>query len=171
MIYIALAAVIIAICAWITIPGPVPFTMQTFGISLVLLALGGVTGSAAIALYLLLGVIGVPVFAGFTGGIGHIAGPTGGYLVGFLVMGAAYTAVELICKNKQGKGCKLIGLGTGMILCYVFGTLWYVFVYGSGTSGFGAVAMVCVVPYIIPDAVKIALAVFAADRVKKGINR
>ena len=81
---IALFAVIIAICSWVTIPFyVVPFTLQTLGIFLTLRFLGSKRGTVAIAVYLVLGALGVPVFAGFTGGIGRLLGPTGGYLVGF----------------------------------------------------------------------------------------
>ena len=85
---IALFAVIIAICSWVTIPFyVVPFTLQTLGVFLTLRFLGSKRGTVAIAVYLVLGALGVPVFAGFTGGIGRLLGPTGGYLVGFLVSG------------------------------------------------------------------------------------
>ena len=81
MIYIALMAVIITICSWISIPGPVPFTLQTFAVFTALLLLGTRDGLISIVVYLLLGAVGVPVFSGFSGGIGHLLGPTGGYLI------------------------------------------------------------------------------------------
>ena len=82
--FTALTAAIIAVCAWITVPGPVPFTMQTFGVFLALRLLGGKRGSISVALYILLGAAGLPVFSGFKAGIGVLIGPTGGYILGFI---------------------------------------------------------------------------------------
>ena len=78
MVYIALFAVLIAVCSWISIPTTVPFTLQTFGVFVTVGVLGGKRGSLAVLIYLLLGAIGVPVFAGFTGGMGIMLGNTGG---------------------------------------------------------------------------------------------
>ena len=85
MAYIALMAVVIALCSWISVPAAVPFTMQTFAVFCALLLLGGRRGTFAVALYILLGAFGLPVFSGFRGGIGALLGPTGGYIVGFLL--------------------------------------------------------------------------------------
>ena len=84
MAYIAVFAVLIAVCSWISIPTTVPFTLQTFAVFLTVGVLGGKRGSLAVLVYILLGCVGVPVFAGFSGGIGVLAGQTGGYIVGFL---------------------------------------------------------------------------------------
>ena len=77
MVYIALFAVLIAICSWISIPATVPFTLQTFGVFVAVGTLGGKRGSLSVLIYLLLGAIGIPVFAGFQGGLGIILGNTG----------------------------------------------------------------------------------------------
>ena len=82
MVYIAVFAVLIAICSWISIPMTVPFTLQTFGVFMAVGVLGGKRGSLAVLIYILLGAIGVPVFSGFTGGIGVILNSTGGYIAG-----------------------------------------------------------------------------------------
>ena len=74
-----------AVCAWISVPGPVPFTLQTMGVFLAVGLLGGRLGSLAVGAYLLLGAVGLPVFSGFSGGVASFAGPTGGYLVGFQI--------------------------------------------------------------------------------------
>ena len=92
LVYIAFFAVLIVICSWISIPTLVPFTLQTFAIYLTVLLLGWKRGLGAILVYILLGIVGVPVFSGFKAGLGVVAGPTGGYIIGFiflaLVMGA-----------------------------------------------------------------------------------
>ena len=96
MVYIAMFAVLISICSWISIPSAVPFTMQTFGIFLAVAVLGGKRGSLAVLVYLLLGLVGVPVFAGFSGGIGCLAGTTGGYIVGFQLTALVMWAMEMM---------------------------------------------------------------------------
>ena len=82
MVQIALFAAIIAVCSWIQIPMTVPFTMQTFAVFCALTTLGGKGGTISILIYIVLGAVGVPVFAGFTGGIGILFGTTGGYIIG-----------------------------------------------------------------------------------------
>ena len=82
IVYIAVFAVIMAICSWISIPAAVPFTLQTFGVFVAVGVLGGKRGTLSILVFILLGAIGVPVFAGFSGGIGVLAGTTGGYIIG-----------------------------------------------------------------------------------------
>ena len=87
LVYISIGAALIAICSWISIPTAVPFTLQTFAVFFVLLSLGGERGTLATLVYVLLGAVGVPVFAGFSGGIGILLGSTGGYIIGFLFTG------------------------------------------------------------------------------------
>lgn len=82
--YTGILAALIAVCSWISIPTAVPFTLQTFAVFLTLGLLGGRLGTLAVTVYLLLGAVGLPVFAGFHGGLGAFLGATGGYLVGFL---------------------------------------------------------------------------------------
>ena len=86
LVYIALFAVLIVICSWISIPTLVPFTLQTFAIYLTVLLLGWKRGLGAILVYILLGIVGVPVFSGFKAGLGVVAGPTGGYIIGFIFL-------------------------------------------------------------------------------------
>ena len=76
--YIAIFAVLIAICSWISIPATVPFTLQTFGVFIAAGVLGGKRGTLSVLVFILLGAVGIPVFANFSGGIGVLAGPTGG---------------------------------------------------------------------------------------------
>ena len=85
MIYIALMAVVLALCSWISVPSVVPFTMQTFAVFCALLLLGGRRGFFAVLLYILLAAVGLPVLSGFRGGIGALLGPTGGY-AGYTVL-------------------------------------------------------------------------------------
>ena len=159
MVYIALMAALIAVCAWISVPaGDVPFTLQTLGVFCAVGLLGGKRGTAAICLYLLMGAVGLPVFSGFTGGPGRLLGATGGYLVGFVFTGLIYWLVTALAGGRTWS--MALGMAFGSVAYFAFGTIWYVAVYAqsSGPVGFGAATMKCVVPYILPDLVKISLA-------------
>ena len=158
LVTIALMATLMAVCAWITVPlGPVPFTLQTFGVFLALCLLGGRDGTVAVVVYLLLGAFGVPGFSGFSGGMGTLLGPAGGYLVGFI---AAALVFWLVTKHfGTAPVPTVIGMVLGLAVCYLFGTLWFVAVAASRPSFLAALGL-CVVPYILPDAAKIALAYF-----------
>lgn len=152
--YIALGTALIAVCAWITVPFTVPFTLQLFAIYLVLMLIGGRNGTIAIAVYLLLGAVGVPVFSGFKGGFGVLVGMTGGYLFGMLLIGLCYWLMTALWGKKLW--IELTAFVIGLVLCYLFGTVWFSVV--NGKQGFWASVMICVVPFLLPDAAKIALA-------------
>ena len=170
MAYTAIMTVVICICSWLTVPFTVPFTMQTFAVFCAMLLLGGKLGTLSVGLYILMGIIGLPVFSGFRGGIGHILGPTGGYIVGFLFMGLFYILFEGILEKKPK--LRIPVLAGGLILCYLIGTLWFGVVYSTRGSeyGFLKILTLCVFPYLIPDGLKLLLAVFITDRVKKLIR-
>ena len=166
MTRIALCAALLAPCAWLSVPTQPPFTMQTFGVFLTLLLLGAKDGTIAIGLYILLGALGVPVFSGFNGGMGALMGPTGGYIVGFLLMCLAF---GLLCGKGAGLWLKALALLLGLAVCYAFGTLWFVKVYGDmkgPISTLSALSM-CVFPFIVPDLAKLALALWAGKRLEK----
>ncbi|MBR2967823.1 MAG: biotin transporter BioY [Clostridia bacterium] len=162
---IALFVVIMAICSWISIPTVIPFTLQTLGLFLCIGMLGGKNATFTIAVYLLMGIIGVPVFSNFTGGIGIILGAGGGYLIGFLAAAANSWLIEsLLAKRKL---VPLISMVVGLLLCYVIGTVWYTLVYVPTTSLSALTAITtCVLPYLLPDTLKIALALFVCKRVR-----
>lgn len=164
---IALFAALMVVCSWITIPGPVPFTLQTFAVFLSLGLLGGKRGTAVIGLYLLMGAVGLPVFSGFQGGLGSLLGATGGYKLGFLLIGAAvWLAVRL---RGESTRVLVLAMSLGLVLCYAAGTAWFVVVYtrNTGAIGVGAALSLCVLPFIIPDALKMALALYLRKRIRK----
>ena len=165
MTYIALMAVVISVCSWLSIPMTISFTMQTFAVFTALLLLGGKRGFAAIVMYVFMGMVGLPVFTGFKSGIAAITGPTGGYIVGFILCGAFYWLLE-----GKVKGWLLLALGN--VICYIFGTAWFVYVYTSSgkATTFDAALLMCVVPYIVPDAVKLGLALLVSKRLKPHIK-
>ncbi|MCI6553286.1 MAG: biotin transporter BioY [Lachnospiraceae bacterium] len=158
MVYIAMFAVIMAVCSWISIPAMVPFTLQTFGVFLAVGTLGGKRGSLAVLIYLLLGAVGLPVFSGFAGGLGYMMGSTGGYIIGFLLSALAMWTMERLLGKR--KWVLALSMGLGLLVCYIFGTLWFMLVYtrNSGEIGLWTALVWCVFPFIIPDVIKIGLA-------------
>lgn len=173
---IAICVVIIIVCTWVNIPTLIPFTMQSFAIFLTLLLLGGYKGSIAICVYIILGVIGVPVFANFKSGISALFGLTGGYIIGFIFQGVVYIIIDKI-SGVLGLGeklyIKIIGLIIGQCTCYLMGSLWFVNIYNlnnidNNIGILGAMTM-CVLPYIIPDILKMSLAISIYKRIKKYI--
>lgn len=174
--YIALFTAVIAVTAWIHFPlGGIPFTLQTLGICLTAGLLGWKRGLIATATYLLLGLVGVPVFAGFTGGVGVLLSPTGGYLVGFLPLAlVSGIAGEKLAKKKGAKPKIFLGLfmGLGVLLCYTFGTVWFIIFSGqeSASTGFFSALTLCVLPYIPLDVIKVVLAVLLTVKIQKYIK-
>ncbi len=170
LVYIAIGAALIAICSWISIPTAVPFTLQTFAVFFVLLLLGGERGTIATLVYILLGAIGVPVFAGFSGGIGVLFGSTGGYIIGFLFVGLIYMLFTKFFKKNLV--IKIVALVLGLTVCYAFGTVWFMHVYMQSNGEIGLLAVLgwCVFPFIIPDLLKMALAVVISKRIEPVIK-
>ena len=147
MVLCSLFASLIALCAWLSLPiPPIAVTMQTFGVLLTLGLLGGKRGLWAVMLYLAMGLVGLPVFASFRGGAGALLDPTGGFLWGFLLGGAAYALTEKLGKLPAMVLCQFV--------CYLCGCLWY----SRWTGSVCAAVLVCVVPYLIPDGIKLVLA-------------
>ena len=166
MTHVALCAVLIAVCSWITIPAAVPFTLQTFAVFTACALLGGKSGLCAVGLYMLLGAMGLPVFSGFGAGLGTLFGPTGGYILGFAFTALSMWGVE--ARFGQGLPARVAGMALGLLLCYAFGTAWFMAVYAraGGPIGLGAALSMCVVPFLLPDCAKIALALFVSARLK-----
>jgi len=165
--YIALMAAVMAVCAWISIPATVPFTLQTFGVFTAVGLLGGRRGTISVALYILLGLIGLPVFSGFSGGAGYLLGATGGYIIGFIFSALTMWAFE---KSAAGRpGIFILSMITGLLVCYAFGTVWFMTVYAKSTGEVGLLTALswCIFPYIIPDAAKIALAFIVCRRLRR----
>lgn len=167
LVYIAICAALIAVCTWISIPATVPFTLQTFAVFLAVGLLGGKKGSIAVLVYILLGAVGLPVFSGFSGGIGKLLGTTGGYIIGFLFAALAMWGLEKILSRKLW--ALAVSMVIGLIICYAFGTVWFMIVYmkNTGAVGLGTVLGWCVFPFIIPDLIKIALALGLSKTLRK----
>ena len=179
LVLISVSAALITICSWISIPlGPVPFTLQTLGILAVMLIVGGRRGTIAILVYLALGAVGVPVFAGFKGGIMSFIGPTGGFLVGFVLAALVYWLLEkLILRELMTTPVRtwifgMLGFLVFEVVMYIVGVIWFMTVYAAQTGPIGltTVMSLCVFPFIIPDIVKMAVAVLIGERASKLIR-
>lgn len=156
--YIGMFAALMAICSWISIPTTVPFTLQTLGVFTAVGLLGGKRGTTAVLVYILMGAVGLPVFSGFTGGMGILFGSTGGYIIGFLASALVMWAMEAMFGRKNlVLMCSMV---LGLLVCYAFGTLWFIQVYTrtKGAVEFATVLGWCVLPFVIPDLVKISMA-------------
>ncbi|MGN1329613.1 MAG: biotin transporter BioY [Eubacterium sp.] len=171
IVYIGLFAALIAVCSWISIPLTVPITLQTMAICLVAGLLGAKRGTITTVVYILLGLVGVPVFAGFSSGPAALLSPSGGYIIGFI-----FTAliVGIVSDKAKGKLLPLIvSMVIGILVCYVFGTAWFAIVYAKQNETAATLKTIlgwCVIPFLIPDAVKIAVASILTNRLKKFIK-
>ena len=159
MALIAIFTALIAVCSWISIPGQVPFTLQTFAVFVTAGLLGYKRGIISIVVYIILGMIGIPVFSGMKAGVGYIVG----FILTVLIIGMGMKLAE----NKS-KSVKLVITFVSMLLgdvaCFLIGTLWFMYITKSGLV---FSLLNCVVPFIIPDIVKIAVALIVVDRMKK----
>lgn len=155
---IALAGAFLVVCSWLTVPGIVPFTMQSFAVFVVSALLGGRCGFYTVLIYILLGIIGLPVFAGMRGGVGVLFSETGGYLAGFLV-GAPVCGI--ICQKFKSITATVAAMLLCLLICYVLGCVWIWSLYFNRgeTQNLITILNSFVLPFLIPDIVKIVLAV------------
>ena len=146
MVVTALMAAVTCILAPLSVPiGPVPISLTNFAIYLSLYLLDWKKGTLSYLIYLLLGLVGLPVFSGFTGGLAKLAGPTGGYIIGFIPM----------------------AIIVGTAICYAFGTAWFCFQSGYTV---GAALAVCVIPFIPADLCKMVIAMIIGPMVRKRLG-
>ena len=157
MVLIAMFAVLMVICS--------------FAVFLTVSVLGGKRGTITICIYLLLGIIGVPVYAGGTAGIGVILGNTGGYMIGWIFSGLVMWVMEIILGKKTW--VLVLSMLVGLIVCYALGTAWFMIIYANeaGKIGLWTAITWCVIPFVIPDLVKIGLALAINKRLRNVINR
>lgn len=159
--YIGLAVALNAVCAFITIPATVPFTLQVFGIFFTLEYLGGKRGAIAVWLYLLFGAIGLPVFAGFRGGFSVLLSATGGFIMAFAVVALLYFVLSFF---NLPRWTHYLAAMISLTLIYFGGCGWFVYMMGGTLKH---ALMVCVVPFIAPDLLKIVLAFLLSHRLGK----
>ena len=190
MAEIALMSAVLCVFAPFTIPipvSPVPFSLATVAVYLAGALLGAKKGTACVIVYLLLGMMGIPVFSGVSGGVGVLLGPTGGYLVGYIP--CVFVTGRLLergwsfmqkkkCFGVEGKAARswwrvvwnAFSMALGTILCYALGTAWFLFVM-DGTYTVMQALLVCVVPYVAFDMIKILAVAVIAVPIRKILRR
>ena len=164
MAIIALMTAVLCILAPISIPvfiSPVPVSLGVLAVYLTAYVLSRVDALISVIIFILLGTFGLPVFSGYSGGLSKLVGPTGGYIIGFLF--TVYIS-SLFIHMKKGIIFDVIGMITGLALCYILGTIWFSYQQGKG---FIASLLLCVVPFLIGDAIKIIVAVILGTQLNK----
>ena len=163
----ALMAAVLCVIGPLSVPiGAIPISLSNFVISLTVWLLGPKFGTLSVAIYLALGAVGMPVFSGYGGGLAKLAGPTGGYLIGYLAM--ALIGGLFVEKSKGNPVVSGIGLVLGVAVSYVFGTAWFVFQMGCELSYAMAV---CVYPFIAFDLAKVIVACVIGALLRKRLTQ
>ncbi len=173
MVLCALCAAIICVLAPIAVPiGPVPISLATFAVMLAGVLTGAKWGTIATAVYLLLGIVGVPVFAGYSAGIDKFAGPTGGYLAGYLFLSFLCGLIYYRTGRQQKGVMKYVWMFAAMLIgtavLYTFGTAW--FCIQSGTP-VGAALGMCVLPFLPGDFLKMVVVAVVVPPVERALAR
>ncbi|MCM1308621.1 MAG: biotin transporter BioY [Butyrivibrio sp.] len=150
----------------IQLPGQVPISLSFMMIYLCVYLLGGIRGTICCVLYLLIGLMGLPVFSSFGSGVGKLAGPTGGYLVGYIFLAAVCGAALYIGKGRLW--VYIAGMVLGSAAAYFFGTMWFMY---SMQTGLKYTLSVCVFPFIPFDLAKIAAAAILGPLLKRLLCR
>lgn len=153
---VALCVAFVTLCSWIAIPFYVEFTLQLFAVFLLASALPPLISALGVISYILLGLVGAPVFASFKSGFSAFAGPTGGFIIGFLI---SSVLISIFIKLYPAHPLFHIGIMLlSLLICYACGIIWYLLVInGSGCVSVSEILIVFVVPYIVPDVLKIFL--------------
>lgn len=167
-IYVAL----LAIFSWISIPSTIPFTLQTLMIFIICYTLDCKNAICVIIIYLLLGLVGVPVFSSFNSGLSALLGPSGGFLIGFIPM---ILIISLLIKNNKENDkitsiiYKVLVSFLGLLICYIIGLIWFMFIYKAPYDVTSALFKV-ILPFIIPDTIKMIIALIVSKKIKQPLN-
>ncbi len=162
LVLASLMAAFIAVGGYLAIPiGPVPIVLQNLFVLVAALLLGSRWASGAVAVYLLAGACGLPVFAGGGGGLGHLFGPRGGYLFGFLA--AAFVVGKISETSGRRPGWEIAGMVVGCLLIYAIGVPWLKTMLGMS---YGKALAVGMYPFVIGDALKIVAALAIVKSVR-----
>ena len=162
----ALCCALLCVCSQLQIPlPPVPLSLSLLAVHLAGALLGSRAGSASVAAYVLLGAAGVPVFAGFAGGVSVLLGPTGGFLAGYML--CAWLVGRLTERLGLSRRSLLLSMAAGTLACYALGTAWFMLV--TNTNLVGSLT-VCVLPFIPGDLIKTFLSALLVRRLQKPLH-
>ena len=169
--FCGLAIALITISAWVTIPlGPVPFTLQTMMLVLVITLFNAERALYSVGGYIVLGLVGAPVFSGMRAGLATLSGPTGGFIIGFFVGTIAAVVLRRFWKQPSSMIASVardvVSAAVFLLCCYSCGVAWFVVVTGS--DAMSAIAL-CVAPFVLLDCIKCALAIAAAQALKASV--
>ena len=175
----AVMAAVICVLAPLSVPiGPVPISLGTLAIYLTVCLLGWKWGTISCVVYLVLGFAGVPVFAGYTGGLAKLVGPTGGYLVGYIPLALiSGLVIEYACRHMMGRGkirtalaliLQFVGMVAGTAVLYALGTAWFCILSGNAL---GYALGACVTPFIPFDLLKMVGALVIAAPVRARLEK
>ena len=168
--YIAISVALITVCAWIAVPvSAIPVTLQTLAVALIGALMGWKRSIAAVFVYILMGLVGIPVFSRFQSGVAVLFGSTGGYIFGFLFLALVPALCKFIpVKNKWARAGVFFGASVlGETVCYFFGTVWFVYMMHCEV---GYALLNCVVPFIVPDLVKFVVSSLLAARLERYVK-
>lgn len=167
MALIAVMAAVTCVLGPLSVPiGVVPISLTNLAIYFSIYILGTKRGTLSYIVYLLIGMVGVPVFSGFTGGFGKLLGPTGGYLIGFIFMALISGAV--IDHFHHRIVPSMLGMIAGTIVCYIFGTAWLAF---QAHMGFYAALAAGVLPFLPGDFAKMVIAAVVAPQIRSRLAK
>jgi len=167
LVYAALFGALTAAGAFIVIPlTPVPITAQTFFLNIAAVLLGGSLGALSQFIYVMLGIVGIPVFEGGKAGLGVIFGPTGGYLLGFIIAAFVIGMINQM-KKSAGISWNIFSMFIGMLIIYFCGSLQLSLV---AKMSFHKALTIGALPFIPGDIIKILLAAIISSRLKGRIK-
>lgn len=174
LVMTAMMAAVLCILGPLSIPiGPVPLSLTLVGVYLCAYTLGSRRGTLAVFLYVLLGAVGLPVFSGFAGGPAKLFGPTGGYIVGFIltafICGYFIEMSERLHSNIKvaSLALQLVGMLIGLAACYALGTIWFsIQAHVTIAEALGT----CVIPFVAFDLIKIALGMALGLTIKRALT-
>ena len=150
----------------VPMPGGIGISLGLFAILLITYLMGTIKGLICYGMYIILGAIGLPVFAGFRGGLAVITGPTGGYLIGYIAVIIIVGIFQYLGKNKMWM--YILGSVLGISLCYIIGSIWFIHIT---ETGFKQAVWICIIPYIPFDVVKIIAVCIIGPVLKKHTNK
>jgi biotin transport system substrate-specific component len=167
MVFTAVFAAVLCVVSPLTIPiGPIPLSLATFAIYLAASTLDWKYGTLSVVVYVALGLVGLPVFSRFEGGIHKLVGPSGGFIVGYILM--ALAAGLILSRYPRKRWLYPVAMALGTVVLYGIGLAW--FMYSTG-SALGASLMACVVPFLPGDAIKITLVTLIAPRLRTFVDK
>lgn len=169
IILVGLMAAILCILAPISVPlffTPIPVTLGTFLIFIIAYTLKPILATLSVLIYLLIGAVGLPVFSGYSGGIAKLVGPTGGFLIGFLVI--SFLSSYIIHKYPNNKIYHLIAMSISLIICLSFGSIWFSI---QQKVDFIKALQLCVFPFLLGDSIKLIIAFIIGPQIQKRLKK